>query len=38
LPFQFVVAPVGTLLRRVAPRGVLFERSRRIQIADIVER
>jgi transcription-repair coupling factor (superfamily II helicase) len=38
LPFQFIVAPVGALLRRVAPRRVLFERSRRIQPAEIVER
>jgi transcription-repair coupling factor (superfamily II helicase) len=38
LPFRFLVAPVGALLRRVAPRGELARRSRQIRVADIVER
>jgi transcription-repair coupling factor (superfamily II helicase) len=38
LPFQFLVAPVGALLRRVAPRAPMRARSRRVQVSDIVER
>ncbi len=38
LPWQFLVAPVGALLRRVAPVSALRARSRRIQVADIVDR
>jgi transcription-repair coupling factor (superfamily II helicase) len=38
LPWQFLVAPVSALLRKVAPKAVLAARSRRIQVMDIVER
>jgi transcription-repair coupling factor (superfamily II helicase) len=38
LPWQFLVAPVGALLRKVAPRRALYERSRRIGVTDIVDR
>jgi transcription-repair coupling factor (superfamily II helicase) len=38
LPWQFLVAPVTALLRKVAPRAAMAERSRRIQPADIVDR
>ena len=38
LPWQFLVAPVGALLRRVAPVTALRARARRIQVADIVDR
>ena len=38
LPWQFLVAPVGALLRKVAPRKALYERSRRIQLTDMVDR
>jgi transcription-repair coupling factor (superfamily II helicase) len=38
LPWQFVVTPIAALLRRVAPRAALHARSRRIQVADIVDR
>ncbi len=38
LPFQFLVAPVSALLRRVAPRAALHARSRQIHVSDIVDR
>ncbi|HEX6241965.1 MAG TPA: hypothetical protein VFZ61_13745, partial [Polyangiales bacterium] len=38
LPWQFLVAPVSALLRKVAPRASMAERSRRIQPTDVVDR
>jgi transcription-repair coupling factor (superfamily II helicase) len=38
LPWQFLVAPVAALLRKVAPRAALRARSRQIRVSDIVER
>jgi transcription-repair coupling factor (superfamily II helicase) len=38
LPWQFLVAPVGGLLRKVAPRATLQARSRQLRVAELVER
>ena len=38
LRWQFLVAPVGALLRKVAPREALKARSRQLRVSDIVER
>jgi transcription-repair coupling factor (superfamily II helicase) len=38
LPWQFLVAPVAALLRRVAPREALRARARQIRVSDIVDR
>ncbi|MEY4513295.1 MAG: hypothetical protein RLZZ450_5417, partial [Pseudomonadota bacterium] len=38
LPWQFLVAPVGGLLRKVAPREVLKARSRQLRVAELVDR
>lgn len=38
LPWQFLVAPVSSLLRKVAPKRALSERSRHVRVSDIVER
>ena len=38
LSFRFLVADVGALLRKVAPRGELSKRSRNVRVADIVDR
>jgi transcription-repair coupling factor (superfamily II helicase) len=38
LPWQFLVAPVAALQRRVAPREALRARSRQIRVSDIIDR
>jgi transcription-repair coupling factor (superfamily II helicase) len=38
LPWQFLVAPVGGLLRKVAPHEALKARSRQLRVADVVDR
>lgn len=38
LPWQFLVAPVGALLRKVAPRDALKARSRQLHVTDVIER
>jgi transcription-repair coupling factor (superfamily II helicase) len=38
LSFRFLVAEVGALLRKVAPRSELARRSRNIRVADIIDR
>lgn len=38
LPWHFLVAPVGALLRKVAPRQALASRSRHLNVADVVDR
>ena len=38
LPWQFVVAPAGALLRKVAPRAALTARSRQLRVSDIIDR
>ncbi len=38
LPWQFLVAPVSALLRKVAPKPALASHSRHIHVSDIVDR
>jgi len=38
LPWQFLVAPVAALLRKVAPKQALAARSRHVHVSDIIDR
>ncbi len=38
LPWQFIVAPVSALLRKVAPKQALASRSRHVHVSDIIDR